>query len=102
MQFGLEAEAVGALGGLGGDLAQAVDRPVAHQDLAGDDGGVDYSAAGGVDEVGGEVADAQLGGVAAQEKEVGGGAGLERRGAEERRAGAGGDGPGLGGVDRRG
>ena len=43
-----------------GDLA------VAHEHPAGDDGGVDDGAGGGVDEVGGEVADAELGGVAAR------------------------------------
>src|SRR5690348_9329062 len=100
MQFGLEAEAVGALGGLGDDFVQALDLAASHQDLAGDDGGVDDGAARGVDEVGGEVADAELGGVGAEEEEVGWGADLQRGGAEAGSAGAGGDGPGLAGFDR--
>ncbi len=56
---------------------------------------------GRVDEVGGEVAEAELVGVAAQQQEVGRGADLERRAGagEQRRGGAGRDRPGLGGVE---
>ena len=55
-----DAEPPRPLGGAGDDLRQ-LHLAAAHQHPAGDDGGVDDRAAGGVDEVGGEVAEAQLG-----------------------------------------
>ena len=58
----LEAEAAGALGGAGEDLPEAGQLAAAHQHLTADDHRVDDGAACGVDEVGGELADPELGG----------------------------------------
>ena len=68
----------GALAGPGDDLRQARRLAAAHQHPPRDDDGVDDGAAGRVDEVGGELADAELRRVRAQQQEVGGGAASSR------------------------
>ena len=61
-----DAEASRPLGGPGDDLSAVLQLAVAHQHPAGDDRGLDDRAARGVDQVRREVAEPQLGRVAAQ------------------------------------